>query len=171
MRRILLALLMITGLLSFSQLADAQSISRDVCASAGETLSTGNTSITFVLGETVADLFFNNTENKFLTVGFSQPDVELRQLLETHPKKPFIAYPNPTTSGVVKLAFNDLPDATYTIEVLDAAGRVLQTQTTNYSRNSFLYFPLDLTAYAKGIYFVRVKNGLTVSGQVKVVML
>jgi hypothetical protein len=151
------------------QLADAQSISRSVNASAAETLSSGQTSITFVLGESVADLFANSDEQKYLTTGFNQPDVELKQLAEAHPDKPFIVYPNPTRTGLIKLVFNDLPEATYSIEIIDGLGRVLQSQTAVYVKNSFLYMPLDISAYAKGVYFVRVKKGLTVAGQVKLI--
>ena len=155
-------------ILSFYKV-DAQSIIRSVVASGGETLQSSNVSLTFVLGEPVADLYSDQINYKYLTVGFSQPDTELKQLLGLYPEKPIVVYPNPTKTGIIKVAFNDLPESAYSLEIVDASGQVLQSRDVTYSKNSFLYVPMDLSAYSRGVYFVRLKNGQTVAGQVKLI--
>lgn len=169
MMKIILQLLLFVLSLGFSTIVCAQSISRDVNASSGETLTNGDISITFVIGEAVGDLFSSSENGKYLTAGFAQPDVELKQILENNIDKSLIVYPNPTRSGLVKLAFNNIPDATYTIEVIDALGRVLQTKTVVYSNDNFLYVELDVSTLAKGIYFIRAKSNLNYQGQVKLI--
>lgn len=170
MKKRIALLFTLSGCLYFSKHAAAQSIVRDVQAASAETLTKGDFSLTFVLGEVVGDLLTNKPESKFLTVGFLQPDIELKQLVEAT-NRSIVVYPNPSTTGQLKLAFNDLPDAVYTIEVIDGLGRILQKQNVTYTKDSFLYLPINISAYARGIYFVRVKNSLDFSGQVKVIKL
>lgn len=148
---------------------NAQSLQRSVVASTGETLQAANISLTVVVGEPVSGLFLDNIAQKYLTVGFSQPDTELKQLVALYPEKPIVVYPNPTKTGIIKVAFNDLPETDYLLEVIDASGQVLQSSEVSYLKSSFLYVPLDISAYNRGVYFVRLKNGQTVAGQVKLI--
>lgn len=153
---------------SFSKVS-GQTITRSVVASSAETLKSANLNITFVIGEPVADYYTDHINRKYLTVGFGQPDTELKQILELYPEKPIMVYPNPSKTGLVKVAFNDIPEAAYSLEIIDAAGQVLQIQNVTYSRNGSLYVPLDLSSYGRGVYFIRLKNGQTVAGQVKLI--
>jgi hypothetical protein len=62
-------------------------------------------------------------------------------------------YPNPT-SGSLTLQFQGLAPATEALQVLDVAGRVVQTQTVHAveGRNEVA---LDLSAQPAGVYFVQ----------------
>ncbi len=149
--------------------AFGQFIARDVIGAAAESFTITDLSITYVLGETVGDLLGNPDANKYLTVGFAQPDAEVQEVLNMDISKSIIVYPNPTTGGIVKLAFNHVPDGIYTIDVIDPTGRILQTQTITYSSDNLFYLPLDVSQLKGGIYFIKVVNQLNFQGQVKLI--
>ncbi len=151
-----------------SGIARAQVLTRTSVDAAGETLSQSGISLTYVIGEAIGDLLSNPGENKYLTTGFIQPDVEVSQVLASTAKT-LALYPNPTNGGIVKLAFNHVPDGVYNINVYDAKGKILQTQQVNYSSSSFFYFPIDVSHYAGGTYFIQVVNPVKFSGEVKLI--
>jgi len=148
--------------------AMGQAISRTAVDSQGETYKTPQIILSYVIGEAVGDVLFNGTANKYLTTGFIQPDVEVFQVLADVAKSLAI-YPNPTHGGIVKLAFNHVPNGTYNINVYDANGKVLQSQKVNYSSSDFYYLPLDVSNYAGGTYFIQVVDPLKFSGEVKLI--
>ena len=152
-----------------SHSAYAQTVERTVVANQAETLTSPTFNMTYVLGEVVGDLLPNPGVNLFLTLGFIQPDIDLQQVANADISKSIILYPNPAKGSTVKLAFNNLPDGTYYIDIIDAVGRVLKSQTVNYSNNNFFYLPLDISQLAGGVYFIKVVNSLSFRGQIKLI--
>ena len=148
----------------------AQYLSRSVVSSAGDTYKNSDISLSYVAGEAIGGLLYNTTVNPhlYLTTGFEQPDLEVSQVLADSPKSLAI-FPNPANGGVVKLAFNHVPDGVYTINVFDASGKILQSQTVDYKSINYYYFPIDISHYAAGIYFVQVVNPMLFHGEVKLI--
>lgn len=148
----------------------AQFSVRSVIASAGETYTTPDVTISFVAGEAVGGLLSNEQVDPhlYLTTGFEQPDVEVSQALANSPRSLAIS-PNPANGGIVKLGFNHVPDGTYTINVFDASGKILQSQTVNYKAIDYYYFPIDVSHYAGGVYFIQVVNPTLFHGEVKLI--
>ena len=162
--------LIITSMLwaCYSIIAHGQIVTRTSVDAAGETLTKPGISLSYVIGEAVGDLLSNPGANKYLTTGFIQPDVEVSQML-TSSAKALAVYPNPSNGGIVKLAFNHVPDGTYIINLYDAKGKVLQTQTVVYTSQSFFYFPIDVSHYAGGTYFIQVVDPMKFQGEVKLI--
>jgi len=167
-RRLLFLLLLFV--VAFCKAANAQSIERSFVGNAGATASAGNIIISYAIGEYMIDTVINNGTGRFLTSGFIQPDNDI-QLSNTDISKNLIVFPNPSTNGHVKLSFNNLPDASYNIQVIDALGQILQTQTANYQNHNFYYITLDLSALKGGLYFIKVTSNLGFHGDVKIVKL
>jgi hypothetical protein len=150
--------------------AHAQYLTRTVLASAGDNYKNSDITLSYVAGEAIGGLLYNTTINPhlYLTTGFEQPDVEVSQVL-TNSAISLAVFPNPTNSSTVKLAFNHVPDGVYTINVFDALGKILQSQTVNYKAINYYYFPIDISQYAGGIYFIQVVNPALFHGEVKLV--
>jgi len=150
--------------------ARAQYLTRTVVSSAGDTYKNADVTLSFVAGEAIGGLLSNTEINPhlYLTTGFEQPDVEVSQVLASSAKSLAI-FPNPASGGVVKLAFNHVPDGVYTINVFDAMGKILQSQTVDYKAIDYYYFPIDVSHYAGGVYFIQVVNPTLFHGEVKLV--
>jgi len=148
----------------------AQYITRSVVSSSGDTYKNSDITLSYVAGEAIGGLLYNTTINPhlYLTTGFEQPDLEVSQVLADSPKSLAI-YPNPANGGVVKLAFNHVPDGVYTINVFDASGKILQSQTFDYKAINYYYYPIDISHYAAGMYFVQVVNPMLFHGEVKLI--
>lgn len=164
-RNLLIAVALITIGIT---MAEGQTITRSSVDSQGETVTAGGVTLSYVIGEAIGDLLSNTAANKYLTAGFLQPDVEISQVLANNAKA-LALYPNPTNGGSVKLAFNNVPDGTYTINLYDAAGKLLQTQSVNYSKTDYYFFPLDVSKYKGGTYFIQVVNPVKFQGEVKLI--
>ena len=64
--------------------------------------------------------------------------------------------PNPTTGLCkIKLELESIQDLI--VEILDQNGRILQSNIFNNVENDVL--PLDVSAFANGVYYVRINNG------------
>ena len=154
-------------LLALANGANGQTLARTSVDSQGETLTKPQISITYVIGEADGELLFNGSMNKRLTTGFIQPDVEISQVLAGSARS-LTLYPNPS-DGAVKLAFHQVPDGPYNVNIFDASGRLLQTQQVNYSSQSVSSFPLEVSQYPPGTYFIQVVNPKKFQGEVKLV--
>lgn len=152
-----------------AQRTEAQELSRSVVCTAGETLTTDQLNITYVIGEVVADYLIANGEVRHLTTGFAQPDVELKEKVDKNISHAFALFPNPARGSTVKLAISKVPEGTYSIEIIDALGRILKTQTIVYNQEILLYADIDISSLSKGMYFVRVRNSTDFKGQLKLI--
>jgi hypothetical protein len=170
MKKTLLALFLVFSLTTgWCTICNAQFLARTVVSAAGETFIKPGISMTYVVGEAVDELLSNNKINKFLTVGFLQPDVEISQIINGSSKSLAI-FPNPANGGIVKLAFNHVPDGIYDINIYDANGKIMQAQQqVQYSKSDFYYFPIDISHYSGGTYFIQVVSPAKFSGEVKLI--
>lgn len=139
---------------------NAQSLSRTVVCSTATTVDINGYSFTYVLGETVGDLFSSKSAGTFLTSGFSQPDATIQDILasSSYTNIDFSLFPNPVPAvSTIKLGFKStLPEGKYTIAVIDAAGKILQTRDVYYKAAFFGYQEFIVASYAKGVYFLRI---------------
>jgi len=151
--------------------SNAQTIARDVVCSSGETISKPEITLTYTLGEVFGDLLSNTPANRFLTVGFIQPDLELKEILDRDKSKFLTVFPNPTSNGSVKLALNNVPDGNYTIDIVNVLGQVLYKQIVTISNNNLLYVDMKLGFLVSGTYFLRATSNVGFKGQIKLVKL
>jgi len=161
-------LLIMLFTVAFGGSVSAQTIGRSFIGNAGETFTNGDLTITYTVGEFSGNLVLPATSNSaILTVGFIQPD-EI-PLVNTDITKHLIAFPNPNTTGKMKLSFNNMPNDTYTIDVIDVLGRVMQTTKVDYKDHNFYYIDMDISGLKGGIYFIRVKGDQNFHGVVKII--
>ncbi|MBX7182830.1 MAG: T9SS type A sorting domain-containing protein [Bacteroidia bacterium] len=69
----------------------------------------------------------------------------------------FNVYPNPT-NGVATVGFEVKNASTLAIEITNVAGQVVFKETKSVMPGAYIY-PIDLTANASGLYFVKVATG------------
>jgi|GEM_PF-2620661 len=69
--------------------------------------------------------------------------------------KYFEIYPNPST-GIFNVLFESLVETTVPIEVYNSVGQIVQSEVVG-ARQGKNEYSIDLTAYPKGIYLVKVK--------------
>lgn len=149
---------MVLALLNFSSYS--QTISRDVICATGSTFVNQELSVTYILGETVGDLFSNRINSIFFTAGFAQPDVNIQELIAANDylNLGFVVYPSPASSSpTVKLAFRyTVPNGKYSIALISAVGQLIEKKDVYYTPTSFAYQEFDVSKLAKGVYFFRV---------------
>lgn len=75
-------------------------------------------------------------------------------------------FPNPA-SAVLQLNFNSTAEETYTIQITDAQGKVVQSDFFNANQNANTYM-IDMNRYAAGMYFINV-NSTSASKTIKVI--
>ena len=68
-----------------------------------------------------------------------------------------VLFPNPATEYTVVRLEGTQADEAWTIELIDAAGRVVARESLTASVGSYEYF-LKLNAYESGVYTVRAYN-------------
>ncbi|WP_316800274.1 T9SS type A sorting domain-containing protein [Pedobacter frigidisoli] len=148
----------------------AQNIARDIISSGGESVSTGNLLLAYNIGEPVTELLSNPVFGS-LSIGFIQSDANsLLPIAVKNISQELVIYPNPTVGGIAKLDIKNIPDGKYQIDIIDALGRILFTQTVAYTKNNKINFDLNIERFKGGTYYVRVKNE-SIQGHVKLVKL
>ncbi|MBV8388523.1 MAG: T9SS type A sorting domain-containing protein [Mucilaginibacter sp.] len=138
---------------------NAQSLSRSAVSSAGTTVTTSKYSVTYIVGETVGDLFENKRGSIHLTAGFAQPDLTIQDIVtaNVYRNPNFIVFPNPVdVSSSVKLAFKNAPEGRYSLFLFDALGRLLQSREVYYQPTFFAYQEFAVSEYPKGVYFIKI---------------
>jgi hypothetical protein len=151
---------------AFSIHSNAQTISRSIICTGGETAVNPQLSLTYAIGEPVADLLSNTEARKYLTVGFEQPDIGLNQILNSDIGSELTIFPNPATN-IVRIALTNAPDSNYSIGLVDITGRTLQTINVNLSNNNSPYVEMNVAQYAPGMYVIRVRSDKFYEGQAK----
>lgn len=134
-----------------SSIGTAQSISKQVIASAGNTLANGNLKVSWTIGEPVVGLMTaggNQLGNGYypalnlqaLSVEDNTLDVQLR------------LYPNPTSQSL----YVSHPDITsFGISIVDLNGKQLYSGIINKEE------PLDVSNYTQGVYLITIENTST----------
>ena len=127
-----------TGALTYTLKPDNKSNQTGVFS----TVSPGNYTV-----EVIDENYCGPVSSNTITVGYPDAieDVFLNDLIKV--------YPNPTSSKIT-LEIDADRQATYTIEILNIAGQRLYKENTETNGN--LKKEIDLSEYAKGIYFIKV---------------
>jgi hypothetical protein len=146
-----------------------QTLARNTVSVAGETTVVSGITFTYVVGEAIAGSYVNN--NTFLTSGFLQPELSINSILNLKIVATITAFPNPTNTGLVKLDFKDMPDGTYTIDMIDGAGQILKTQKINYALSTGTVVDLNLSGYKPGVYSLQIRSDKNLAGRAKLIML
>ena len=137
--------------LSFTLSLFSQSIERHVVASNSTSFTAGNGSIEFTLGEVITQTMGSTQNNAALTNGFHQGIISLTKIQELDGTSGLKIFPNPSSELIyVSLKKHAEP---ITIELLDATGRVLQTNLVSGD-----LFEIKLTNYAAGIYCLKINH-------------
>ena len=100
---------------------------------------------TYTLALTAENAIGQNTSAKTITVSTCTGITELTN-------NNFMVYPNPTT-GNLNIDFNNATSSQIEIEVYDAIGKLVLTQTTSTNHTV-----ISLEQFAKGIYNVKLKS-------------
>ena len=133
-------------LLLFCTGMKAQSVSADVIASAGNYFSSGGTSLSWTIGESVIETFSTSTAH--LTQGFQQPVLVVSGMDEADEVRINI-FPNPTT-GIINFETGN------TIEITSVNIHSLQGQLVSsfaMQENS-----CDISSLPAGVYLLQIKT-------------
>lgn len=137
--------------------AYAQSIGRDVIASAGDFYTSPVGSLSWTLGETVIETVENGSVNVILTQGFQQSDerdfpIGIRPIPVS---SVFVnLYPNPTIQSIrMDIKYDNT--SRIKIELVDMLGRVLNTDNLDVLKGQVSNYQLDVSSLAAGMYMFR----------------
>jgi hypothetical protein len=141
MKKLLLVLLI-------SSIGQAQSISKQVIGAAGKTQTTGNSKLSWTLGEPVVGLM--TAGGRQLSNGY-YPALNLQALSieDIDMDMQIKLYPNPT-SQVLYVSHPELNS--FGITIVDLNGKHVYAGTINKDE------PLDVSNYTQGMYLVTIEN-------------
>lgn len=147
MHKLLILLLGLSGV----GWADAQSLSPEVIASAGEHFATASAQLSWTLGEPLIETYTAGQAQ--LTQGFHQTNLSVVSV--DGPVAVFAArvYPNPA-SGWLNVEAPEAPQ-TFGVELLDASGRLLQSLPATAPTT---LRTLDLSGCAPGLYLLQLRS-------------
>ena len=138
-------------LLLISSIGQAQSVSKQVIGAAGKTLSSGNSKLSWTVGEPVVGLmtaggnqlgngYYPALDLQALSVEDNVLDIQLR------------IYPNPTSQSL----YVTHPEMnSFGITIVDLNGKQLYSGSINKDE------PLDVSNYTQGMYVVTIENTAT----------
>ena len=131
---------------------NAQSISPQVFATAGNYYAVGNSSLAFTLGE-IAGTTLTSATNK-ITQGFQQSSYTATAISEVqNPVYDLTIYPNPTDRAVTVLNNGNLFSADAQLFLVDILGRKIISQPLNNKQTN-----IDLQQLAAGSYFIVIEE-------------
>lgn len=143
------------ALCAFSILANAQSLTPQVIASAGNSSTVGNVNLSYTVGEMAMVETFTNG-NTILTQGFQQPELMVSSILESEKSAlgSFAVYPNPANAEVF-FGYEFPKEGSVEVAIYDVAGKFVSnvwTEIDYVSGKSIHSFQCD--KLASGNYVV-----------------
>lgn len=114
----------------FSILANAQSLTPQVIASAGNSSTVGNVNLSYTVGEmAMVETFANG--NTILTQGFQQPEFMVSSILESEKTAlgSFAVYPNPANAEVF-FGYEFPNEGSVEVAIYDVAGKFVSNVWT-----------------------------------------
>lgn len=126
--------------------ADAQQLSPQVIASAGDYFEQNNGSLSWTLGEIEIETI--NDANNTLTQGFQQSNFNVVSVRNLNNIIEFIAFPNPTNDFVTIRA---LQTGEVLMELFDLQGRIILTRHF-VGQNDF---QINMNDLATGLYMIK----------------
>jgi hypothetical protein len=136
---------------------------QQVVATQGGSFSNSGGSISFTIGEGVAQTLAGDT--KTLTQGFQQSTISVFMMSEPDQDPAITVYPNPVTQFLIlKIVREDLVDLQY--EVFDINGIMLIRKMVEAPETT-----IDLKQLPGGMYIIRIREGLTEIKSFKIIKL
>lgn len=133
----------------------AQTITPIVFGSDGGYSTSASGSISWSMGEPISESY--NSAQNITTMGFQQPEINLPTLIrEQGAEASMLVYPNPFVNEI-KINFSGMTDGNYNLEIVDALGKLIYTETENISKNSPIK-TIKVSEYAAGNYFLIISN-------------
>lgn len=136
----------------------AQSVSREVASSSGETYTNSSGSLSWTIGEPNSQTF--SSSSNFITQGFHQTKLEITSVEENTERIKMKVYPNPTHE-YLNLEFSGKhPD--YSVNLYDFRGKLIKDVSVDNAVSNKI---IDISAEAAGTYLLKVsaKNGKTMN--------
>lgn len=134
----------------------AQTLSRSVIASGGNSFSSSSLQADWTIGETVIGSF--NGSSLLVDQGFQQGPDAAASSVKSLAKGHILLYPNPS-NGILNLSYTGTPAAALRFSLWSADGK--QLNPTWVEQTSGLW-TCDISALAPGSYFVQVFEAGTV---------
>jgi len=132
--------------------ADAQQLSPEVIASAGDYFEQNNGSLSWTLGEIAIETL--NEENAILTQGFQQSNFTMVTLREIENDYEIRLFPNPTRD-ILSITFDNFStQSNMELCLMDLQGKVIWTEKIDISKNK----NFDIAHLAAGMYLVRLTD-------------
>ena len=133
----------------------SQSVDRSVIAPAGGVDKSGNFSLEWTLGETIAAS--SGSDTKLYTQGFNQPMLKVKYKTLIDPS--FNTYkitvaPNPVQSILNVYWWSDKESA-ISLQLSDASGRILENRTIHLKSGNTQF---NMQNLAGGMYFLQARN-------------
>jgi len=147
----------------------AQTLSREVIASAGTYSVSSIGSLSWTLGETITETVQNGSIAIILTQGFQQPDkdsvfVGIRHVIDSDI---FVSlFPNPTAQ-ILNLTIKYNSDTKIQMQLLDMLGRIIHTDELNVTAGSLSSHQIDVSKLASGMYMLRLSDSRNFIGSKK----
>lgn len=139
----------ISILLIFTYIANSQSISLQVVASAGGYSSTDAGSIAWTLGEPVVETYSNS--EIILTQGFNQPFFSIETFVEENSANniKINLFPNPASDFVIIDAPEEVIDGNFSLYTID--GKIVTTKNITSDKTK-----IDLKGFLKSSYILKI---------------
>ena len=144
-------LILVLGLLGVGW-ADAQSLTPEVIATAGDHFTSGNAQLSWTLGEPVIETYASGAAQ--LTQGFHPTNLTIVAVDAPSAAFQVRVYPNPTSGWVSIEAQSDAPS--FGVALSGAQGRVLLSRTAAAPQG--LPHTLDLSGYSPGLYLLHLRS-------------
>lgn len=146
----------------------AQTISREVIASAGDYSVSSIGSLSWTVGETITETVQNGSIAIILTQGFQQPDkdsvVGIRQVMNSDV---FVSlFPNPATH-ILNITVKYDSDTKIQMHLLDMLGRIIRNDELSVSGGNPSSHQIDVSGLASGMYMVRLTGEDGILGSYK----
>jgi hypothetical protein len=134
----------------------AQSLSPQVIASAGDYYDNGTISLSWTLGEPAVETY--TSANLILTQGFQQPELLTVGIKNTKKENLFAnLYPNPTFK-TIKLDLKYSNSSTLNVQLMNTLGQIIKTENFDVVKNQLNNYQLDLDGLSAGMYQIRLTD-------------
>lgn len=144
MKKIVVTFLM----LIINNLAQSQTISKQVIGASGKTLSNSNLKVSYTVGEPVVGLMTaggNQLGNGY----YPAMDLQALSLDDATLNVEIKVYPNPTSQSL----YVSHPEyRLFSIQIADINGKLIYTGTIEKE------IPLDVSSYTQGMYLITIEN-------------
>jgi hypothetical protein len=135
----------------------AQSITPQVIASNGIFSSAGGYTLSYTTGQPASSTL--TTTSNILTQGFQQPN-DIYTGVQTFATPTLTAqlYPNPAVDQINLVITSSNASGTYTVQLVDLLGRVLQQPVTTEVANGQTRFVFNVQELPSSMYFITVRT-------------